>query len=55
MGNDELSDQAYQNFRVILERYLDSLQATLKQKNEANKPEPYEPSRWVRFRDSIFG
>lgn len=55
MGKDELSNQAYQHFRVQLEREIDSLQSTLKQVNENNRPEPYKPSRWVRFRDSIFG
>lgn len=53
MGDDELSNQAYQNLREQLERDIDSLQAGLKQVNEANKPPPYKPSRWVKFRDGV--
>lgn len=54
MGDEELSNQAYQNYRIKLERGIDDLQSVLKQVNEANRPEEYKPSRWVRFRDSIF-
>lgn len=54
MGDDDLSNQAYQNLREQLERDIDSLQAGLKQVNEANKPPPpRKPSKWVRFRDGV--
>ncbi|XP_031639173.1 uncharacterized protein LOC116351230 [Contarinia nasturtii] len=55
MGNDELANQAYQSFREKLERDIDSLQITLKQVNEANKPPPKEhkKSGWVKFRDGV--
>lgn len=38
MGNDELSNQAYDQYRQILERSLDNQQSGLKQFNEANRP-----------------
>ncbi|XP_031636890.1 atlastin-like [Contarinia nasturtii] len=55
LGNDELSNAAYHHNRPILEREIDSLQVNLNKDNERNRPEPYEPSNWVKFRDATFG
>lgn len=43
MGEDEISNQVYHQFRESLERELDGLQAMLKQVNESNKPPPPPP------------
>lgn len=59
MGEDEISNQVYQNFRENLERELDGTQAVLKQVNEANKPPPPPPPRRRRrkggFLKKVFG
>lgn len=39
MGDDQQSN----NFRIILERDLDNMQAELQQVNEVNKPPPPPP------------
>lgn len=43
MGNDAISNQIHQGVREQVERELDSLQATMKQLNESNKPPPPPP------------
>ncbi|XP_031639340.1 atlastin-like [Contarinia nasturtii] len=53
LGNDELSNHAYHNHRPVLEREIDSLQAALKQANEANRPPP--PKKRRPWHKRIFG
>lgn len=45
MGEGEI----FNPFRERLEREIDSLQAALKQTNEANKPKPKKKRKWWKF------
>lgn len=56
MGEDELSNQAYNQYRQTLARDIDNQQATLKQVNEANRPKPEkEESTFHRLFKQVFG
>lgn len=43
MGEDEISNQVYNNFQGNVDRELDGLQAPMKELNDANKPPPPPP------------
>lgn len=58
MGDDELSTNAHNQYRPILEVGMDNQQAALKQVNEANRPPPPPPPRPPKrrgFLKRIFG